>query len=294
MKKLAVIIVTLACLVMACSLFFILRFSPADSLQASTAQTVTASEQRVQSQINGLSTKLANFDSLVSQLQSRTKALENPTASPTDQTETTTAEAQNLAAQVVSLKTQITALQTELKSADVKNLNAEFSSLQTQVAELQDRLKVAETAIGNTPVTVNGLSIIFISNNINVGATGSSSPGAAQFAIKIINNTGSALANIDVTGTITGSQNFSENIAPGYPQILDGAGLCTYVSFIKQSNLLYWEGFGAAKTNLTIPAGSSITLRPRMSILAATGKQFPDMTFSLALNAITFDRTPAK
>jgi uncharacterized protein YlxW (UPF0749 family) len=314
MKK-QIIIFILAGSIMACSLFLIFSFKPASSAGTSS-KLVPGTEQSLQSQINELSKKISACNTVISQLQSQKKT---PGAS-TDEINALTANAKNLAAAVDllqtqitelqdqakvadsenltadidTLQTQVTELQNKLKVTDVKNLSAVVDSLQTQVKELQKRLKIAETTIGTTPVTVNGLSVIFITNDIEVETTGSTSPSAAQFAIKIVNTTGSALTNIDVTGTITSSENFSEMLASGYPQLIDGAGLCSYVFFMKEAECVRFEAFGNAKTSLSIPIGSSITLRPKISLLAAPDEQLPPMTFNIALETLSYDKVAAK
>ena len=162
-------------------------------------------------------------------------------------------------------------------------------SLQNQVTALQGSLKAAETTIGTTSVTMNGLSVVFITNSIDIGITGSSTPSVAQFAVKVINTTGSVLTNIDVTGTISSSQYLSGTFAPGYPQLVDGAALCSYACSNSGSNTLHFEAYANAKAGLSIPAGGSITIRPKISFLAGTNYQLPAMTLTIALNTITYD-----
>jgi uncharacterized protein YlxW (UPF0749 family) len=289
-KMIRAIIIIMACLVMAGSLFFIKSNNSASSDGPTAADIVSVSEQRIQSKIDDLSTEVSSFNNIISQLQSQIKAIGNPTASPL----AVTPDAISLANEVDSLKIQISELQNKLKSVNVANLSTEFDSFQSQIMELQEKLKVAETAIGNTPVTVNGLGIVFITNNIQIDVTGSTNPVSAQFALKIINTTTSVINNVDVTGLITSSQNFSNSLASGYPQLIDGAGLCNYVFFLTKGNTLHFEAFGNGKTSLSIPAGGSITLRPKISVMAEAQEQLPGMTFSIALETIIFDRVPAK
>jgi uncharacterized protein YlxW (UPF0749 family) len=297
-KKLAIVI--LACLLMACSLFLIKSFTAANSGEKSSAELVSASEKRLQSQIHDLSTKMSTFDNIVSQFQSQTKANGTATDSPPDQQglseiDVIKGDARNLATEVDSLQTQVADLQSSLNAGDAENLTTKMDSLQTQVTELQNKLKVAETAIGITPVAMNGLSIMFITNDIELGITGSSSQSAAQFAIKIINTTSSAITSVDVTGTITGSHSFFyEPLASGYPQLTDGAGLCSYVFYIEQGQTLHFEAFGNAKTSLSIPVGGSITLRPKISMSPAADQALSVMTLRIALKAITYDRAVTK
>jgi hypothetical protein len=125
-------------------------------------------------------------------------------------------------------------------------------------------------------------------NNITIGPIGSVTPGTAQFAIKIVNTTGLAISNIDVTGTITGSNTYSYYLASAYPQLIDGAALCSYTYSTGGSNVISFEAYGGSKA-LSIPAGGSLTLRPKISLLAQSPYQIPVTTYNIALNAITYD-----
>ncbi len=290
------IIVILACSLMACSLFLIKSFTSAGSDEPTAAQTAAESQQRMQSQINNLSNKISSLTNVVSQLQSPTKkavtSIDQPASSETD---TLAAEVKSLAEEADSLQAQVSELQNWLKTPDGQNLATKIDTLQTQVAELQGKLKVAETTIGITPIAMNGLSVMFITSDVEMGVTRPPSPSAVQFAIKVINTTSSALTNVDVTGTITGSHSFYyEPLAPGYPQLTDGAGLCSYVFYIKQGQTMNFEAFGSGKTSLSIPLGGSVTLRPKISMLPPADGELSAMTLHIALKAITYDLVPAK
>jgi hypothetical protein len=263
MKRLIIII--LACLVMASTLLIIsLKF--ANSEKVSVSELISASEQKMQSQINDLCGKINVLSVKISVLNDNVSQI-----------------------QIQSPPKEIGSL-----TMDTINLTTKVNSLQTQVKDLQDKLKGAETIIGAVPITLNGLSIIFITNDINIGMTGSTNPSVAQFAIKIVNTTNSALTNIDITGTIKSSQYYPDDVlASGYPQLSDGAGLCNYVYFIKNGEL-HFEAFSNAKTSLSIPAGSSITLRPKISMLTIANEKLPDTIFKIALDTITYDRAATK
>jgi len=250
---------------MACTLFLIISFKPVNSQETNTF------EQRLQSQIDELSQKLSTYNNTVSQLQTQVKEPGVVDSSTNEQ-----------------ILTKIDAL-----ALDAINLTTKVNALQTHITDIQDKLKASGTVIGALPVTINGLSIVFITNDIQIGRTGSASPNTAQFAVKIINTTTSTLSNIDVTGTISCSKSFAYPIATGYPQLVDGAGLCTYI-FYMQNGQLYFEAFGNAKTSLTITGGGSITLRPKISILAEENDNLPEMIFKIALRSLTYDRVAAK
>jgi hypothetical protein len=228
----------------------------------------TNSEQELQLRINDLSTRVNYFSNVVSELQHQVHS--GVTVTSKQENEQVSNE--------ISVMTN-----------NIKDLSTSFESLDTQVKALHDKLKIAETTIGAAPVIINGLSIIFITGAVITGTTGSVTPNTAQFAIKIINTTDSLLSNIDVTGMISMSQFASESMAVGYPQIIDAAGLCSYTYFNSGSNKLKYEAYSSGKTSLSIPAGSSITLRPKVSVLAANNTQLSPITFTVALNSITYD-----
>jgi hypothetical protein len=258
-----------ACSLIALALFLVKSFIHANSEETSPAEIVTASEKRLQLQINDLSSKISAINNTVTQLQSQPTVTGIPTASPANQQQ---------------ISNNIDAI-----TADTQQLSSKIDSLQAQVATLQDKLTTADTAIGITPIILNGLSITFITNNIELEMTGAAIPSAGQFAIKIANTTSTAFTNVDITGTITSSQNLTDDLAPGYPQLADGAGLCSYVFFMTQYKIMNFEAFGVGKTALSIPAGGSIILRPKISLLAAVNEHLPAISFSLALKNITYD-----
>ena len=267
-KKVVIPIVACALVIAIVATVFMVFLSckPAKSADTSTVE--------LQTQINDLSVKVAAFNNAVSQMQS--------------------------AAASTSSANQPSSSEIDSVKASVKKLSTTVDSLQSLVEALQVSLQGASTSIGVTPVTVNGLSVAFITNSIVIGATGSSTPGSAQFAIKIINTTSSPISNIDVTGIITASQSLSGVMASGYPQVTDGAGLCTYTYYnylAKDSSgakTLNFEAYGGSKTSLSILAGGSITLRPKVTILAMPTYQVLATTFTISLNTITYDVVATK
>ena len=276
MKKrtISIIIIAIITIIIVVSLFLLLKsLTVAKSKDVSTIETLSTYKQELQSQIDDLNNKTFAFNSVVTQLQSQIKTLATPVTSTVSQ-------------EFLDEISDIT--------KSINKLNTAVGSLQTQVTALQDSLKAAETTIGTTSININGLSIVFITNYIDIGMTGYSVPNIAQFAVKIINTTGSALTNIDVTGGITSSLHFSGVLASGYPQLVDGAGLCSYAYSCNESNTINFEAYANTKTSLSIPVGGSITLRPKLSILAARDQQLPGITFTLSLNTITYDVVAAK
>jgi hypothetical protein len=241
--------------------------------------TTTTSEQQMQLQINALSGQVNAFNTALSQLQTQ--------ISTTPTTTTDSPEDQQIAQEISSLTDTLKNLSNTVTIMQ-KQINSNESGLLLQVEALQNGLEAASTSIGIMPVTMDGLNVSYIATNITVGATGATLAGTAQFAVKITNTTGNNLANLDINGYISSSNSFSTNFAPGYPQLIDGAGLCTYNFFTNGGGTLYFEAYGG-KTGLSVPAGGTITLRPKISMLALTGDQLPAVNLGITLTAITFD-----
>ena len=269
MKTLVIVIV--ACSLMALSLFLVKAFVKNKSQSAATQQ-VNTTEQALQSQINTLSGQISSLNSAVSQLQSQAKIVSTETGSQSNQ-------------QVSS--------KIDTMSIETAQLINKVNSLEAQMATMQDQLRTSGTSIGIMPVNINGLSVSFITDNFNLGMTGSANASTGQFAIKIANATSSVFTNVDITGTITSSVSLSEALAPGYPQLVDGAALCSYVYYMTQDRILNFEAFGG-KTSLSIPAKGSVTIRPKITLLAGAGQHFPATAFNIALNTITYDTVAAK
>lgn len=246
-----------------------------------TTPATTTSEQQLQSEINNLSIQVNAFNTAVTQLQSQINATTTTT------TTTTTTEDPQVVASINSLTDTIKNLSTTISTMQ-KQINSNESGLLQQVEALQNSLQAAATSIGDLPITLNGLSVSYITNNITLGITGATLPGTAQFAVKITNTTANAIANLDVTGYITSSMPFAQSIAATYPQVVDATGLCTYNIYIGGTSTVYFEAYGG-KTGISIPAGGTVTLRPKISLLASNGSQILATTLSVSLNAITFD-----
>jgi hypothetical protein len=250
-----------------CSLLVFASCGKAEAAATSAAAT-TATPEQLQSQIKELSDKVSVCNGTISTLQSKINALETATvsiASPQDSSE------------IDDIKTNITKL-----------TNAVIT-ISNEVTALQTGLQASVTTIGNTSVEINGLGIVFITKDIPIGPVGSATPGVAQFAIKIVNTSGKAITNIDITGVITSSQSLSISMASGYPQLTDGAGLCNYAFSSSGTNTLSFEAYSNTKTTLAIPAGGSITLRPKLTTLAATGYQLPATSYIISLSMISYD-----
>ena len=267
MKKYVIVILV-------CSLLALTSCTSAGTTGTTTA---SSSEKQLQSQIDDLNSRVFAFNTAISQVRTQISKTDTNTANA--QSNQDAIDALNQA--VADINNSISTLQKSIKTTQ--------TGLQAQIIALQKSLQAAATSIGITPVTLNGLSVSFITGNITIGTTGSTIPNAAQFAIKIGNTTSSDISNIDVTGTITCSNYNFLSIASNYPQLIDGVALCSYAFSIGGSGIVNFEAYGASKTSLSIPAGGSITLRPKLSILARTGYQIPPTNAIIALNSITYD-----
>ena len=239
----------------------------------STTGSTPPSVQDLQTQIDDLSTQINAYSSLISKLQARLNVLETPPTS----TIITTPVVDELDSSIMDDMT-----------VSIDKLTTQVHILQENVMILQDNMKGNATNIGTTSMTVNGLDVTFIANGIDVGTTGSTTPGTAQFAIKITNLTNSVVSNLDVTGTITSLGNISVNMAANYPQLTDAAALCAMAYSNTASSTINFEAYGN-KGSLSIPVGGSITIRPKISIMAAAPYKLPATSFIIALKTITYD-----
>ena len=227
MKKYVVVI--LICLLLA--------FTSCKTADTTNTTTMSPSEKQLQSQIDDLTSKVFAFNTAISQLRAQL----NSTATNTTAAQSNQDAIDALNATVTDLNDSINTLQ--------KNIKTTQTNLQAQMKILANSLQAASTSIGITPVTLNGLSISFITGNITTETTGSTIPNAAQFAIKIVNTNSSDISNVDVTGTITCSNYNFLTIASNYPQLIDGTTLCSYAFSIGGSGIVNFEAYGASKTS---------------------------------------------
>ncbi len=265
--KIPIIIIAM-CSLIALSLLIVRSFVLPNLVKERAAKIELTSEQRLQSQINDLSSQISSVNGFISQLQSQIKSAST---------------------QVDPQPYLVSLSKIDTVSTQNKLLTSKIDAIQAQIATMQDQLNAANTSIGISPVNINGLSVTFITETITLGMTDSSKINTGQFAIKIANTTNKVFNNIDVTGTITSSQYFGSTLAAGYPQLADGLGLCSYTFYMTQNSVINFEAFGSSKTGLSIPAGGSITIRPKISLLAAAKGYFPETILNIALKTITYD-----
>lgn len=270
--------------VILCFLLVLGSCSSKNKVEMATADSVSAATEDLQTQIIDLNSKLVAYNNSITQIESQMKTQKTSASTATKNIQGDIDElVENLAilaTAVDDIQLQVTALQEN---------TATIASLQAQITELQDDLRASMTTIGIVPEFMDDLSVVFITERVDIGAIGEETAGTAQFAIKIMNNTDKVLTNIDVTGTIAGSQSFAQMLAAGYPLMVDGSGLCSYTFSVSGSRNIRFEAYGSAKTGLSIPVGGSITLRPKITVLAVEDYVLPAMTFVLSLDSISYD-----
>jgi hypothetical protein len=237
--------------------------------------------------VNALISTLQNRMKTITAIPTTTPVIETPvittpTIITTTVTTTTTPPAPD------GLTNQQISDYIDFLTANVTNMATEISALQDQIVTMQSSMASNATNIGTSSISVNGLNVLFITNNIDVGATGGSTSGSAQFAIKITNNTPVTISNMDITGQILSSSVIAGLMANNFPQITDASGLCSIAYSNTATDTISFEAYGS-KGSLTIPAGGSITLRPKISVLALANGRIPPTTFTISLKAVTYD-----
>jgi len=71
--------------------------------------------------------------------------------------------------------------------------------------------------------------------------------------------------------------------------VTDGGGTATITSAYAGDKIVTFEAYSNSKTT-TIPIGGTVTIRPKITILASTNNRIPATTFILSVNAITYDK----
>jgi len=177
----------------------------------------------------------------------------------------------------------------------------------SQISALSDRLTVIEKAqqdfkttlaglsqpttgvIGAQTQTINGLSVVFVSNGIQIPSV-TTSVTTAQLAVKITNTNSFNINNLDIIGKVIFSSP-TTNIAAGYPTLTDASKIYTYVSTFTGYNTIYFETYGGDKgQTISIPAGGSITLRPVVGLKAAATSVMTPGIITVSLDTIAYDK----
>lgn len=241
--------------------------------------TVDATQQ----QVANLSTQLTTLQTQVNTLAMQLKDVAaNKSAVATLQT------------QVTTISKDVQKLQGGDTSTKLKELTDSITALKTTVESLQ-RAQSASTSIGTVPVNINGLSVAFITPSAYTGGFLGTTPGSLQLAIKISNDTGSTLSNVDITGALIFSQTLY-NLASDYPKLGDGISSIIYNYSYNGTNVVTFEAFnmvyGKTVINLAIPKQGSLTLRPKISLLPQAGYSIPATTVTVSIGSISYDKTP--
>jgi len=185
--------------------------------------------------------------------------------------------------------------------------SAQLTSMVSQISALSDRLTVIEKAqqdfkttlaglsqpttgvIGAQTQTINGLSVVFVSNGIQIPSV-TTSVTTAQLAVKITNTNSFNINNLDIIGKVIFSSP-TTNIAAGYPTLTDASKIYTYVSTFTGYNTIYFETYGGDKgQTISIPAGGSITLRPVVGLKAAATSVMTPGIITVSLDTIAYDK----
>jgi uncharacterized protein YukE len=210
------------------------------------------------STVNTLSGKIATLPSSVATLQSSVTSLQSSVATLTSANK--------------SLTTTVAANDVTIKglTANVSNLQSNVSSLKSNVDQLQQLVGGQSVVIGVNPTNINGLSVTFpIPSGYIYGRAEATTPSYAQLAIKITNNNSYSIVNVDITGVVTFSTNLYY-ISPGYPTMVDAnTGGPNYIANATGGSSINYEVYSTAKipVAISIPAGGSLTLRPRIGLL---------------------------
>ena len=262
-------------------------------LPMTAAPTTTPSIQQLKAQIDDISLHISAQYSLLSRLQAQLKAnseiITRPVITTMTAVTTTTPVIITTTPTPTGPSNAEIAGEIDFLKTNIHNLGDKMSALEDQMQTLQDNLAGNATNIGITSQTVNGLNVLFITNNIDVGSTGPTTATSAQFALKITNNTSSIISNLDVTGLITTTVPFVSTVAAAYPQVTDGGGTATITSAYAGDKIVTYEAYSNSKTT-TIPIGGTVTIRPKITILASANNRIPATTFILSVNAITYDK----
>jgi hypothetical protein len=220
-------------------------------------------------------TELATLSAQVANLSNKVAAI--PTPTPFDPTK--------IEEEIAALQAQPT--QTPV---DLSNINEEIGQLQAQVKQLQSPQTVV---LGTSPVSIGGLGVSFIVPSQLVSVPqGATSPSYAQLSVKISNSNSYSLVNVDIVGSITFSTGLY-GLAPNYPTLSDSvAGGVNYLASFNGANVINFEvyNFGPNGAALSIPANASVTLRPRVGLLASTGAFFNSVNAVIAITGITYDK----
>jgi hypothetical protein len=181
---------------------------------------------------------------------------------------------------------------------DVVQLQQIVSQLQSSINDVEAKVEAAKLAqeansvvIGANSINVNGLQVTFLTNSVYVAGATDTIARYAQMSVRISNTNTYSINNIDIVGSITFSV-IPYNVASPCPTLTDSGGQLNYVGTYNGSNIYNFEcySYSTAGTALSLPAGGSITLRPRIGLLAIADNVIPPLTTTLSISTIVYDK----
>lgn len=238
---------------------------------AGLSNRMTTIETSIEEVVTGQEAMLTSIQSLQAELASYTPG--------TEQLDSLATELNNLKAQVAELRLDIPA-----QDNIIAIINSKFAAyeatheaayeaiivwmedfqedLEERIAKLEeedegndnDEVVIEVSTLAGMPLTFNGIPDIVSSGMVK---------------IKITNNTGKDIKNIQLLAVFLSNQAFPA-WADGYPQLL---GTPTWTPAQVQDNaLVFVTGWGYQGTLLDIEAGKSKTFYPQLTLKAATGE----------------------
>ena len=208
-----------------------------------------------------------------------------------------------LGSTVATLQSQLSSIGSRLNDlqSTVENLpqtNTNLTPITESITALQEQVKTllanqsANTVIGTTPVIVNGLSVVFITNNVYLESSNAITAKTVQLSVKITNANSFAVKNVDITGVISFSPVLT-GTAAGYPILVDASGTTNYTYYYGSGLSIVFECYNQTinkvVSTISIPANTSITLRPRITVLGSTTAT-PASSVVISLTTIAYDK----
>jgi hypothetical protein len=217
---------------------------------------------------------------------STAKTSTTPTTTVAYATEAELANLKTQVANITSGSSGTTALQGQITS-----INAEIAGLQAEQKTILQGETANNTTIGPNPVTINGLSFAFLYSSVFLPVATASTPASAEFAVKIENTNSYSVNNLVLAGVFSFST-YPSAVANNYPQLTDDAGAVVYneVEYNGASGTTFTvRSTTSGSTPITLAAGSSIILYPKLTMLAAATYTTPATTVTLKITGVVYD-----
>lgn len=182
----------------------------------------------------------------------------------------------------------------ETLQGQIASMDAEIEALNSTIQSLREALEDYGTSevIGIEDHDISGLSVVYVVNNTAITTVGAGNVRYAQLAIKLSNANSYAITNVDVVGKITLSYNLYGDLAAGYPKLSDAAAGWSYIYNYNADRVVDFEVYALGGKPIVIPAGGTITLRPKIELLAAPDETLPKAVRAVAtITAIAYDKS---